>query len=68
MKLYWHAFMRDKRDDDWGTGSFDEQEARDWMEAQHASGNTEAYIAIIDGDYDEDGNPTTDPIAVDVIE
>lgn len=58
-KKYWYAVLRDREDDDWGTGSFDLEEAKEW-----ASKCEHGYIAVIDGGYDEDGNETVDPICV----
>lgn len=59
---YWHAVQKDAYDNDWGTGSFDFEEAKK-MAKQYPDGQ----IAVIDGGYDEDGNATTDPICVDVV-
>ena len=61
---YWYAVMMDREDNDWGTGSFDLDEAK----AMATRMGGESYIAVIDGGYDEDGNATTDPICVDEIE
>ena len=60
---YWYAVLSDDEDNDWGTGSFDRSEAEKML-AKHPYGQ----IAVIDGDYDEDGNPTSDPICVEVID
>lgn len=60
---YWYAVMRDREDDDWGTGSFDLDEAKAMTRAY-----PEGYIAVIDGDFDDNGLPTTDPICIDEIE
>jgi hypothetical protein len=59
---YWYAVMMDREDNDWGTGSFDLDEAKTM-----ATKYPEGYIAVIDGGYDENGNATTDPICVDEI-
>lgn len=61
---YWYAVMMDREDNDWGTGSFDLEQAKDMAKKY----GVDAYIAVIDGGYDEDGNETTDPICVDEIE
>lgn len=63
---YWYAIMLDNEDTDWGTGSFDLDEALAML-AHYRRFSPEAYIAVIDGGYDADGNETTDPIAVDKI-
>lgn len=56
----WYAIQRDAEDNDWGTGSFD------WDEAVNmAKSRGYEIIAEIQGDYDDDGNPTNpDPICV----
>ena len=59
---YWYAVMMDREDSDWGCGSFDLEEAK-----RIAARYEEGFIAVIDGNYDEDGNATTDPICVDEI-
>lgn len=56
---YWYAVLSDSEDNDWGTGSFDHDEAVRML-AKFPDG----MIAIIDGNYDEDGNPNTDPICI----
>lgn len=53
-KTYWYAVMQDSDDDDWGTGSYDLDEAKA-MVAKYPDG----YIAVIDVDGD--------PICVDEI-
>lgn len=53
-KNYWYAVMKDNEDNDWGTGSFDLEEAREMVKAY-----PEGYIAVI-----EEGN---DPICVEEI-
>lgn len=55
----WYAIQRDAEDNDWGTGSFDWDEA---VEMAKARGYEQ--IAEIDGGYDENGDPTTDAICV----
>ena len=60
----WYAVMRDRDDNDWGTGSFDLEEAKAEVLQMDSP---DAYIAVIDGQYDKDGNATTDPICVDEI-
>lgn len=59
-KKYWYAAQRNADDNDWGTGSFDFDEA---VRLAKDMGE-ESRIAAIDGDYDENGNETTDPICV----
>lgn len=60
----WYAVMRDQDDNDWGTGSFNLAEAKAEVLKMDSQ---DAYIAVIDGQYDKDGNATTDPICVDEI-
>ena len=60
---YWYAVMMDREDNDWGTGSFDIAEAK----AKAITMGCDAYIAVIDGGYDAQGNATTDPVCVDEI-
>jgi len=52
---FWYAVMRDREDDDWGTGSYDLEEAKE-MCRQYPEG----YIAVI-----KEG---ADPICVEEIE
>lgn len=60
---YWYAVMIDREDNDWGSGSFDLAEAKTM-----ALRYTDGYIAVIDANYDADGNPTTDGVCIDTIE
>lgn len=61
MKKYWFAVEMDEEDGDWSTGSFD------WNEAVEMAKRMNAYqIATIDGNYNEEGNETTDPVCIDV--
>lgn len=59
MKL-WYAALTDREDIDWGTGSFDFDEA---VEMAKELGDN-SIIAAIDAGYDEDGNETCDAICV----
>ena len=52
MNKLWYAFQIDAEDTDWGTGTFDEAEARRWLDE-----NPAGRIAVID-----DG---PDPICID---
>lgn len=54
---YWYAILKDREDSDWGTGSFSLSEAL--MKARELG---YPLIAEIDGNFDKNGNPTTDPI------
>lgn len=59
MNRIWYAVMRDLEDNDWGTGSFDLDEATQRVKQMRADGEPDAYIAVIDnGD---------DPVCVDEI-
>lgn len=51
---YWYAVMQDDDDNDWGTGSYDLDEAQEMVKKY-----PEGYIAVID----EGG----DPVCVNVI-
>lgn len=55
----WYAVMRDRDDDDWGTGSRDYDEAVRMAQALRDDGYSDAYIAVID-----DGD---DPVCTDEI-
>ena len=45
----WYAAMRDREDDDWGTGSYNLDEAKDMARKM----GTESYIAVIEeSEYD----------------
>lgn len=44
----WYAVMRDLEDNDWGTGSYDLDEARAKVNELRDDGYTDAYIAVID--------------------
>ena len=63
MKKLWYAVMVDRDFEDWGNGSFDLDEAREMLRDL-----PDGYIAVIDANYDEDGNATSDAICVDEIE
>ena len=54
---YWYAVMQDNNDNDWGTGSYSLEEAKDMLEWY---GWTEGYIAVID-------NSTGNPVCVEEI-
>lgn len=58
-KKIWYAVQKD-REDDWGTGSFDYNEAVEMCK------NDDRYtlIVAIDGDYDDNGIEHTEPIAI----
>ena len=59
----WYAIQKDKDDNDWGTGSFNKEEA---IEMAHKRGYK--YIATISGEWDIDGDPITEGICVEVEE
>ncbi len=54
MKM-WYAVLRDMEDNDWGTGSFDKDEAVEMAKRMECK-----YVATINANYDENGNATTD--------
>lgn len=43
---YWYAVMRDRDDNDWGTGSFDLEKAKEMLLRDYPDG----YIAVIEND------------------
>jgi len=42
----WYAVMMDREDNDWGTGSYDLEEAIAMVRKYRASGDTEASISL----------------------
>ena len=44
----WYAVMRDNEDTDWGTGSYDLDEAKAMARQWREDGSPDAYIAVID--------------------
>lgn len=48
QKHIWYAIMMDNDDTDWGTGTYDRDEAISRVEALKQDGYPEAYIAVID--------------------
>lgn len=50
----WYAVMRDLEDSDWGTGSYDLDEARAKVAELREDGYTDAYIAVIDMHNEDD--------------
>lgn len=61
-KKLWYAILRDEEDNDWGSGSFNKEEAINMAKAQNFK-----RIAVIDGGYDDKGNETTDPLCIEII-
>lgn len=59
---HFYAVMTDREDTDWGTGSFDLDQAKE-MAKKYENG----FIAVIDAGYDADGNATTDGVCIDEI-
>lgn len=61
-KKLWYAVQKDAEDTEWGNGSFALDEAikmcKDWDYTR---------IAVIDGNYDEDGHEQSDPICTAVL-
>jgi hypothetical protein len=51
----WYAVMKDENDDDWGTGSYNLDEAREMLDRY-----PEGYIAVID-------ESTDNPVCVEEI-
>ena len=44
----WYAMMMDLEDTDWGTGSYNLNEALEMARRYHANGYTNAYVAVIE--------------------
>ena len=61
-KKLWYAILRDEDDNDWGTGSFDKEETITVAKAHNFK-----RIAVVDADYDDEGNETTDPLCIEII-
>jgi hypothetical protein len=59
-RTIWYALMQDRDDTDWGTGTYDKQEAIEKVKAWRQGGYPDAYIAVID----ESGN---EPMCIDEI-
>ena len=60
---YWYAILKDEEDNDWGNGSFNKDDA---IEMAIECGYK--FVATINANYDEEGNPTTDGECVDIEE
>ena len=58
-KKIWYAAMRDNEDDDWGTGSYDLEEARA-MVKHNLDIYPDGYVAVID-------ESTANPVCIDEI-
>lgn len=50
MTEIWYAVMQDMDDNDWGTGSFDLDDAKRMAREYRAAGHSGAYIAVIEND------------------
>lgn len=61
-KKLWYAILRDEEDNDLGSGSFDKDEAISMAKAQNFK-----RIAVVDADYDDEGNETTDTLCIEII-
>lgn len=61
-KKLWYAILRDEEDNDWGSGSFIKDEAISMAKAQNFK-----QIAVIDADYNDKGNGTTNPLCIEII-
>lgn len=61
-KKLWYAILRDEEDNDLGTGSFDKDKAISMAKAQNFK-----RIAVVDANYDDEGNETTDPLCIEII-
>lgn len=72
-RKYWYAIVDEPLDNEWGFGSFDLREARRMLyeinDSDEANGFLRgARIAVIDGGFDYNGNPTRDPICIRQLE
>lgn len=59
----WYAIQMDEDDNDWGTGSFDKDEA-----IKMAQERGYKFVATIAGEWDVDGEPITEGICIEVEE
>lgn len=50
MENKWYAVMLDRDDNDWGTGSFDRDEAERMVVNMAEVGNRDGYLAVIEND------------------
>lgn len=66
VKKLWYAVMQDREDLDWGYGAFDVKEAKEMLKNM-LEDHPAAYIVLIDAKYDEYGNATREPMAIDEI-
>lgn len=53
MTNLWYACMMDLEDNDWGTGSYDLDEAMAKVRSWRSNGHPDAYIAVISQDHDD---------------
>lgn len=56
----WYVLMKDRDDTDWGTGTYNKQEAMETVQSWREDVYPEAYIAVID----ESGN---EPMCIEEI-
>lgn len=61
-KKLWYAILEGEEDNDWGMGSFDREEALTKC-IQYGY----KLVAVIDGNYNEDGEAQSDPICVNLL-
>lgn len=61
-RQFWYAVLRNNEDTDWGDGSFNKRKAIKMAKEMECK-----EIAVIRGCYNSKGEPTTDPICVEVI-
>lgn len=66
-KKLWYAVLASNEEHDCGLGSFDLAGAKAIVAKLRALGYNEAYIAVIDANYDANGRPTTDGECVEEI-
>lgn len=45
---YFYAFMANKNDCDYSSGTYDEQEAAAWIRRKRAEGDEECFIAVLE--------------------
>ena len=64
MNKTWYAVMWDKNDNDWGTGSYNKEEAIERVKRYYPE---KGWIAVIEEDIDEETGGTRGTLMIDKI-
>lgn len=64
MNKTWYAVMMNKKDNDWGTGSYNIEEAIERVKRDFPK---EGWIAVIDEEIEEETGEVKSTIMIDVI-